>query len=138
MSTTASAPVTILRTATGREALRWVYDHCRATPLLPIATVLATVAGAVLQVVPVFLLGTVVDGVQQGRAVLLLQPRPPPPQQHHRCPKACKRCGQIRGDTVWYDTSRNGCSMCICCEFHWRFDVSSTNIKSNTFRDSLL
>ncbi|MEU7474902.1 ABC transporter ATP-binding protein [Lentzea sp. NPDC042327] len=67
MSTTASAPVTILRTATGREALRWVYDHCRTTPLLPIATVLATVAGAVLQVVPVFLLGTVVDGVQQGR-----------------------------------------------------------------------
>ncbi|WP_053737150.1 ABC transporter ATP-binding protein [Nocardia sp. NRRL S-836] len=72
MTSTASAPVTILRTATGREALRWVYDRCRTTPLLPIATVLATVAGAVLQVVPVFLLGTVVDGVQQGRPSAIL------------------------------------------------------------------
>ncbi|KOV80891.1 multidrug ABC transporter permease [Nocardia sp. NRRL S-836] len=61
-----------MRTATGREALRWVYDRCRTTPLLPIATVLATVAGAVLQVVPVFLLGTVVDGVQQGRPSAIL------------------------------------------------------------------
>jgi ATP-binding cassette subfamily C protein len=72
VSTTASAPVTTLRTATGREALRWVYDHCRTAPLLPIATVLATVAGAALQVVPVFLLGTVVDGIGQGRPSTIL------------------------------------------------------------------
>ena len=72
MSTTVSAPVNILRTATGREALRWVLDHCRTAPALPIATVLATVAGAVLQIVPVFLLGTVVDGFVQGRDSSLL------------------------------------------------------------------
>ncbi|SDF79289.1 ATP-binding cassette, subfamily C [Lentzea fradiae] len=61
------APSTILRTATGREALRWVLGHCRSAPGLPIATAVATVAGAVLQIIPVFLLGTVVDGVVAGR-----------------------------------------------------------------------
>ncbi len=64
--------VNILRTATGREALRWVLDHCRSAPGLPIATVLATVTGAALQIVPVFLLGTVVDGVVQGRPSSIL------------------------------------------------------------------
>ena len=68
MTTSVSAvPANILRTATGREALRWVLDHCRTAPGLPIATVLATVAGAVLQIIPVFLLGTVVDGIVGGR-----------------------------------------------------------------------
>ncbi|NKE58358.1 ABC transporter ATP-binding protein [Lentzea sp. PSKA42] len=73
MTTSVSgAPVNILRTATGREALRWVRDHCRNAPGLPIATVVATVAGAVLQIIPVFLLGTVVDGVVQGRDASIL------------------------------------------------------------------
>jgi ABC-type bacteriocin/lantibiotic exporter with double-glycine peptidase domain len=65
-------PAKILRTASGREASRWVLDHCRSAPVLPIATVLATVVGAVLQIVPVFLLGTVVDGVTQGRDASIL------------------------------------------------------------------
>ncbi|RBQ20908.1 ABC transporter ATP-binding protein [Spongiactinospora rosea] len=52
-----------LRTATGREAARWVAAHCREVPWLTTATVLTSVAGAALQVVPVFLLGRVVDGV---------------------------------------------------------------------------
>ncbi|MFI0421291.1 ABC transporter ATP-binding protein [Spongiactinospora sp. 9N601] len=56
------APAT-LRTATGREAARWVAAHCREVPWLTTATVLTSVAGAALQVVPVFLLGRVVDGV---------------------------------------------------------------------------
>lgn len=69
---TTSAPARILRTASGREASRWVFDHCRSAPVLPIATAAATVVGAVLQIVPVFLLGTVVDGVVQGRDASML------------------------------------------------------------------
>ncbi|MEV4805565.1 ABC transporter ATP-binding protein [Nonomuraea sp. NPDC049421] len=66
MSTgTASAPA-ILRTASAREAARWVVAHCRDTPWLTAATVVTTVAGAALQVLPVFLLGRVVDGVVAG------------------------------------------------------------------------
>ncbi|BCL24384.1 ABC transporter ATP-binding protein [Streptomyces tuirus] len=62
-----------LRTTTGREAARWVADHCRAMPGLTVATVLTTVAGAALQVLPVLLLGRVVDGVVGGedRSVLV-------------------------------------------------------------------
>ncbi|HEY8982059.1 MAG TPA: ABC transporter ATP-binding protein, partial [Streptomyces sp.] len=62
-----------LRTATGREATRWVTAHCREIPGLTTATVLTTVAGAALQVLPVLLLGRVVDGVVggEGRSVLL-------------------------------------------------------------------
>ncbi|GAA0960245.1 hypothetical protein [Actinocorallia libanotica] len=58
----------VLRTATGREASRWVAAHCRETPWLTAATVLTTVAGAALQVLPVLLLGRVVDGVVQGES----------------------------------------------------------------------
>ncbi|PPS73366.1 MULTISPECIES: ABC transporter ATP-binding protein [Streptomyces] len=62
-----------LRTTNGREAARWVADHCRAMPGLTTATVLTTVAGAALQVLPVLLLGQVVDGVVGGedRSVLI-------------------------------------------------------------------
>ncbi|NUP80144.1 MAG: ABC transporter ATP-binding protein [Nonomuraea sp.] len=56
----------ILRTATGREAVRWVAAHTREAPLLTIAALLTTVAGAALQVLPVFLLGQVVDSVVGG------------------------------------------------------------------------
>ncbi|MGR3935944.1 ABC transporter ATP-binding protein [Streptomyces sp. BRA346] len=59
------APAT-LRTATGRVATRWVTAHCREAPWLTAATVLTTVAGAALQVLPVLLLGRVVDGVVEG------------------------------------------------------------------------
>ncbi|TDB85254.1 ABC transporter ATP-binding protein [Actinomadura sp. KC216] len=52
-----------MRTATGREAARWVASHCRDVPWLTSATVLTTVAGAALQVLPVLLLGRVADGV---------------------------------------------------------------------------
>lgn len=80
MSTTLSgAPAKILRTASGREAARWVLDHCRSAPALPIATVLATVVGAVLQIVPVFLLGTVVDGIVGGVARRSCGPSASPP-----------------------------------------------------------
>ncbi|MGW0708418.1 ABC transporter ATP-binding protein [Streptomyces sp. NPDC002643] len=70
--TRAVAPAT-LRTATGREATRWVSAHCREVPWLTAATVLTTVAGAALQVLPVLLLGQVVDGVVGGedRSVLV-------------------------------------------------------------------
>ncbi|MFD3503661.1 ABC transporter ATP-binding protein [Streptomyces sp. NPDC058678] len=61
------APAT-LRTATGREATRWVAAHCREVPGLTVATVLTTVAGAALQVLPVLLLGRVVDGVVEGES----------------------------------------------------------------------
>ncbi|WP_405552522.1 ABC transporter ATP-binding protein/permease [Streptomyces canus] len=66
------APAT-LHTATGREAGRWVAAHCREVPWLTVATVLTTVAGAALQVLPVLLLGRVVDGVVEGesRSVLV-------------------------------------------------------------------
>lgn len=66
------APTT-LRTATGGEAARWVARHCRQAPWLSAFTVLTTVAGAALQVLPVLLLGQVVDGVVGGesRSILL-------------------------------------------------------------------
>ncbi|WP_404953322.1 ABC transporter ATP-binding protein [Streptomyces sp. 147326] len=74
MSTTDTrvAPST-LRTTTGREATRWVTAHCREVPWLTAATVLTTVAGAALQVLPLLLLGRVVDGVVAGesRAILV-------------------------------------------------------------------
>ncbi|MCX0242381.1 ABC transporter ATP-binding protein [Streptomyces drozdowiczii] len=68
----ADAPST-LRTATGGEATRWLLAHCRAVPWLTAATLLTTVAGAALQVLPVLLLGQVVDGVVDGgsRTVLV-------------------------------------------------------------------
>ncbi|QHY99758.1 Putative multidrug export ATP-binding/permease protein [Streptomyces sp. S4.7] len=64
---TRAAPAT-LRTATGGEASRWVVAHCRETPWLTFVTVLSTVAGAALQVLPVLLLGRVVDGVVEGQS----------------------------------------------------------------------
>ncbi|WP_435280828.1 ABC transporter ATP-binding protein [Streptomyces koelreuteriae] len=73
MSTTEThaAPAT-LRTTTGREATRWVTAHCREMPWLTAATVLTTVAGAALQVLPVLLLGRVVDGVVGGEEPSIL------------------------------------------------------------------
>ncbi|GHB54186.1 multidrug ABC transporter permease [Streptomyces viridiviolaceus] len=69
MSTTDTrAAPAALRTATGREATRWVAAHCREVPWLTTATVLTTVAGAALQVLPVLLLGRVVDAVAEGDA----------------------------------------------------------------------
>ncbi|MFG1665489.1 ABC transporter ATP-binding protein [Streptomyces sp. Y7] len=65
------APAT-LRTATGREATRWVVAHCREVPWLTVATALTTVAGAALQVLPLLLLGRVVDGVVEGEARSIL------------------------------------------------------------------
>jgi ATP-binding cassette subfamily C protein len=56
----------VLRTATGGEATRWIAAHCREVPWLAAATVLTTVAGAALQVLPVLLLGRVVDGAVEG------------------------------------------------------------------------
>ncbi|WP_030893807.1 ABC transporter ATP-binding protein [Streptomyces sp. NRRL S-474] len=73
MSTTDTRVVpAALRTATGREAGRWVAAHCRDVPWLTVATVLTTVAGAALQVLPVLLLGRVVDGVVEGEARSIL------------------------------------------------------------------
>ncbi|MBE8470493.1 ABC transporter ATP-binding protein [Streptomyces justiciae] len=62
-----------LHTTTGREAARWVTAHCREVPWLTTATVVTSVAGAALQVLPVLLLGQVVDGVVAGesRSVLV-------------------------------------------------------------------
>ncbi|MEU1214592.1 ABC transporter ATP-binding protein [Streptomyces sp. NPDC005791] len=62
-----------LRTAAGGESTRWVAARCREVPWLTTATLLTTVAGAALQVLPVLLLGRVVDGVVggDGRSVLL-------------------------------------------------------------------
>ena len=73
MSTTDTrvAPA-VLRTATGREATRWVAAHCREVPWLTVATVLTTVAGAALQVLPLLLLGRVVDGVVEGESQSIL------------------------------------------------------------------
>ncbi|GAA2654390.1 ABC transporter ATP-binding protein [Nonomuraea recticatena] len=73
MSTTDTpvAPAT-LRTATGREATRWVAAHAREVPWLTTATALTTVAGAVFQVLPVLLLGRVVDGVIEGEPQSIL------------------------------------------------------------------
>ncbi|MFF5777989.1 ABC transporter ATP-binding protein [Streptomyces virginiae] len=74
MSITATrvAPST-LRTTSGREATRWVVTHCREVPWLTFATVFTTVAGAALQVLPLLLLGRVVDGVVAGgpRSILV-------------------------------------------------------------------
>ncbi|PCG87461.1 multidrug ABC transporter permease [Streptomyces sp. WZ.A104] len=69
---TRATPVN-LHTATGGEAARWVAGHCRQAPWLTASTVLTTVAGAALQVLPVLLLGRVVDGVVGGasRSILL-------------------------------------------------------------------
>lgn len=61
-----------LRTATGREATRWVAAHCRQVPWLTGSAVLTTVAGAALQVLPVLLLGRVVDGVIDGESPSIL------------------------------------------------------------------
>ncbi|GAA2068801.1 ABC transporter ATP-binding protein [Streptomyces albiaxialis] len=65
-------PRETLRTASGREAARWVGAHCRERPWLSTATVVSTVAGAALQVLPVLLLSRVVDGVvgDEPRSVL--------------------------------------------------------------------
>lgn len=74
MSDTDTRPApAVLRTATGREAGRWVAAHCREMPWLTAATVIGTVAGAALQVLPVLLLGRVVDAVAGGesRSVLV-------------------------------------------------------------------
>ncbi|WP_406076179.1 ABC transporter ATP-binding protein [Streptomyces virginiae] len=74
MSITATrvAPST-LRTTSGREATRWIVAHCREVPWLTFATVFTTVAGAALQVLPLLLLGRVVDGVVAGgpRSILV-------------------------------------------------------------------
>ncbi|MFF7340327.1 ABC transporter ATP-binding protein [Streptomyces sp. NPDC008163] len=67
---TLAAPT--LRTATGGEATRWLVSHCRAVPWLTAATLLTTVAGAALQVLPVLLLGQVVDGVVDGESRTVL------------------------------------------------------------------
>ncbi|MDD9379441.1 ABC transporter ATP-binding protein [Streptomyces sp. ZAF1911] len=66
------APAT-LRTTSGREAARWVAANCRTMPWLTSGAVLSTVAGAALQMLPVLLLGRVVDGVTGGepRSVLV-------------------------------------------------------------------
>ncbi|MFF1647497.1 ABC transporter ATP-binding protein [Streptomyces sp. NPDC058240] len=66
------APAT-LRTATGGEAAGWVTTHCRRAPWLTASTLLTAAAGAALQVLPVLLLGQVVDGVVGGesRSVLV-------------------------------------------------------------------
>ncbi|MEV7595192.1 ABC transporter ATP-binding protein [Streptomyces sp. NPDC089922] len=66
-------PTSTLRTTTGREAARWVRSHCRERPWLTAATVLTTVGGAALQVLPLLLLGRVVDGVVAGgpRSILV-------------------------------------------------------------------
>ncbi|WP_406099401.1 ABC transporter ATP-binding protein [Streptomyces sp. NBC_01013] len=68
---TRAAPAA-LRTATGGEAIRWITAHCRELPWLTAATVLTTVGGAALQVLPVLLLGQVVDGVVEGEPRALL------------------------------------------------------------------
>jgi ATP-binding cassette subfamily C protein len=70
--TDAPAAPAVLRTATGREAARWVAAHCREVPWLTAATVLTTVAGAALQVLPVLLLGRVVDAVAGGESQSVL------------------------------------------------------------------
>lgn len=57
----------ILRTATGREAATWVGGHLRASVWLTAATVVTTVVGALLAVLPTLLLGRIVDGAVQGR-----------------------------------------------------------------------
>ncbi|MFG2997412.1 ABC transporter ATP-binding protein [Streptomyces sp. NPDC048340] len=73
MTTTDAPPApSTLRTTTGREAARWVAAHCREVPWLTAATVFTTVAGAALQVLPLLLLGRVVDGVAEGGARSIL------------------------------------------------------------------
>ncbi|AXG81819.1 ABC transporter ATP-binding protein [Streptomyces paludis] len=68
------APSATLSTATAREATGWVGAHCRRAPWLTAFTVLTTVAGAALQVLPVLLLGRVVDGVAEGESSAVLVP----------------------------------------------------------------
>ncbi|MEV5758050.1 ABC transporter ATP-binding protein [Streptomyces tendae] len=73
MSDTDTRPApAALRTATGREAGRWVAAHCREMPWLTAATVIGTVASAALQVLPVLLLGRVVDAVAGGESQSVL------------------------------------------------------------------
>ncbi|WP_432130178.1 ABC transporter ATP-binding protein [Streptomyces tendae] len=73
MSDTDTRPApAALRTATGREAGRWVAAHCREMPWLTAATVFGTVASAALQVLPVLLLGRVVDAVAGGESQSVL------------------------------------------------------------------
>ncbi|MGW1181935.1 ABC transporter ATP-binding protein [Streptomyces drozdowiczii] len=67
-----AASPSALRTASGGEATRWLVAHCRAVPWLTAATLLTTVAGAALQVLPVLLLGQVVDGVVDGASRTVL------------------------------------------------------------------
>lgn len=67
-----AASPSALRTASGGEATRWLVAHCRAVPWLTAATLLTTVAGAALQVLPVLLLGQVVDGVVDGESRTVL------------------------------------------------------------------
>ncbi|MFE6764914.1 ABC transporter ATP-binding protein [Streptomyces sp. NPDC057689] len=67
-----AASPSALRTASGGEAARWLVAHCRAVPWLTAATLLTTVAGAALQVLPVLLLGQVVDGVVDGESRTVL------------------------------------------------------------------
>ncbi|MEU6313625.1 ABC transporter ATP-binding protein [Streptomyces sp. NPDC047014] len=71
--TRVAPPTSTLRTTTGREAARWVAAHCREVPWLTSATVLTTIGGAALQVLPLLLLGRVVDAVVAGgpRSVLV-------------------------------------------------------------------
>ncbi|WP_432065180.1 ABC transporter ATP-binding protein [Streptomyces sp. C10-9-1] len=67
MSAVGTRPLaTALRTTSGREAARWVAARCRELPWWTAATVTTTVAGAAFQVLPVLLLGRVVDGVVGG------------------------------------------------------------------------
>ncbi|MFI0572437.1 ABC transporter ATP-binding protein [Streptomyces tendae] len=73
MSDTDTRPApAALRTATGRQAGRWVAAHCREMPWLTAATVIGTVASAALQVLPVLLLGRVVDAVAGGESQSVL------------------------------------------------------------------
>ncbi|RJQ75504.1 ABC transporter ATP-binding protein [Pseudonocardiaceae bacterium YIM PH 21723] len=72
MTITAAHDDTILRTATGREAARWVGTQCRDMPWLSAGTAATSVAGAALQVLPIFLLGRVVDGVVGGESRSIL------------------------------------------------------------------
>ncbi|MGR7000493.1 ABC transporter ATP-binding protein [Yinghuangia aomiensis] len=62
------ASASTLHTSSGREAARWVAANCRRRPLLTAATAFTMVAAAALQVVPVLLLGRVVDAVVAGEA----------------------------------------------------------------------
>ncbi|OPC79336.1 multidrug ABC transporter permease [Embleya scabrispora] len=62
----ATPPAPALHTASGREATRWVVAHLRHRPWPTAAGVFTMVAAAALQVIPVLLLGRVVDAVVAG------------------------------------------------------------------------